>query len=887
MNLPSVLSAAALVLAATANPASAAEAPIAVPMERQADPLTAANGLLKRILGERSTGFTAEIIPAADGHNVFEIESVGGRVVLRGDNGVSIASALNHYLKDVAHCHLSWCGDQLALPSPPPAVPAKVRLVTPHPYRVMFNYCTLSYSCAWWDWPRWERELDFLAMNGINAPLGVIGLEGVWYNTLTKCGFSDAEARGFLVGPAFGAWQWMTNIEGHGGPVSRAWIEHRVALGQRWLARARELGMTPVRQGFSGYVPRLLQQKQPSASIASQPGWCGFQGSCQLDPTDPYFKRIGGAFMEESVRLFGTRDHLWAADPFHESAPPKPGADYLNAVGREIHALMKSRDPQAVWVMQAWSIRKEITDSVPKGQLLVLDLSGKRADFWGHDYIKGQLHNFGGRINLHGDVGAIVANPFAKAIAGDPRCRGMGLFPEAIGQNPVFYDAVFDRIWQSGPADANDWLAGYARRRYGADSAKLREAWRILVAQGPYGHEDSAHQEQSSMIAARPALVAKKSGPNLGFGISYPQLKLIEALDLLLAERQLAGSSDGYRFDAVDLTRQILSNHAQNLHRAIRLAYLRKDRAGFDRLTEEFRQLLADTDTLLATRSEFLLGKWLSDARARGTTPAEADLFARNAMQLVTLWGPAPLSDPTGRNSAIFDYSWREWSGLIARYYLPRWQKFHAMLRGSIDRGDYRDPAAQVHGREAFRANGFYASLADWEISQVNHPPADLPSAPAGDPVATAAGMLEKYRAAIQLAVADENALCLALDRELTRLPDNAVLLAKWKSGEITPSGKILEIDASDGIRTEGDYEIAFTYQSGGQRLDIEWVALLVNGREIARDTHAGSTGHAHTANTYRLATGGWVFNGKYTVRAQARTHGGNDSNGIISIRKR
>ena len=85
MNLPSVFSTAALVLAATANPASAAEAPIAVPMERQADPLTAANGLLKRVLGPRATGFATEIIPAADGHNVFEIESVGGQVVLDHD----------------------------------------------------------------------------------------------------------------------------------------------------------------------------------------------------------------------------------------------------------------------------------------------------------------------------------------------------------------------------------------------------------------------------------------------------------------------------------------------------------------------------------------------------------------------------------------------------------------------------------------------------------------------------------------------------------------------------------------------------------------------------------------------------------------------------------
>ena len=75
------------------------------------------------------------------------------------------------------------------------------------------NYCTLSYSMAWWDWKRWEREIDYMAMNGINMPLCTVGLSAVWYNTLLRFGYSDEEARAFLVGPAHAAWQWMRNIE--------------------------------------------------------------------------------------------------------------------------------------------------------------------------------------------------------------------------------------------------------------------------------------------------------------------------------------------------------------------------------------------------------------------------------------------------------------------------------------------------------------------------------------------------------------------------------------------------------------------------------------------------------------------------------------------------
>jgi hypothetical protein len=31
-----------------------------------------------------------------------------------------------------------------------------------------------------WDWARWERELDWMAMNGINMPLSSTGQEFIW-----------------------------------------------------------------------------------------------------------------------------------------------------------------------------------------------------------------------------------------------------------------------------------------------------------------------------------------------------------------------------------------------------------------------------------------------------------------------------------------------------------------------------------------------------------------------------------------------------------------------------------------------------------------------------------------------------------------------------------
>ena len=338
--------------------------------------ITAAYDLIERVTPGYGEQFKLELIEPEDGQDVYEIDAEDGKVVLRGNNTVAIATAYNQYLKYTCNAHVSWLGDQLDLPEQLP-MPQPARNTINGKYRVYMNYCTVSYSAAWWDWERWQREIDFMAMNSINMPLSVVGLEAVWYNTLLKHRFTDEEARSFLAGPGHAAWQWMQNLQSYGGPLPKSWIDKHAALGKRIIDRELELGMTPIQQGFSGYVPRELKDKYPDVNIKLQGRWCGFTGAAQLDPTDSLFSVIGRDFLEEEKKLFGAHG-FYAADPFHESAPPVDTPEYLQAVGRSIHNLFQDFDPDATWVMQAWSIRKDIATAVPQDKLLILDLNGSK-----------------------------------------------------------------------------------------------------------------------------------------------------------------------------------------------------------------------------------------------------------------------------------------------------------------------------------------------------------------------------------------------------------------------------------------------------------------------------------------------------------------------------
>lgn len=696
--------------------------------------------LIERITPGYSNQFTIEIIPDNNSNeDYFEIGSKDGKVLLKGNNPVSVATAFNWYLKHYCKCQISWFGDQLNLPKKLVRPTANERKTINGKYRVNFNYCTISYTAPWWDWERWEREIDFMAMNSINTPLQTIGLDAVWYHTLLDMGFTDNEARSFLVTPAHQAWQWMPNIESIGGGLPLSWIESHKDLARKIYARQIELGMQPIQQAFTGYVPKLLKEKYPDAKIAQQPEWYGFEGVSQLDPLDPLFKTMGAKFMENQKKLFGNYG-MYAADPFHESTPPDNSDAYLEKVGTVIYNVIKESDPNAMVAMQSWSIRKPILEQFPKDSIIVLCLNGGRNDFWGYNFIAGNLHNFGGRINMHGDLDLVASNQYVNAVNKTPNAIGSGLFMESIVQNPVYYALAYEMPLYEGAIDCKEWLDAYTERAYGAKSESAQKAWYILL-ESAYGKGTNG-VEFSSVIAARPAINVKKSGPNAGFKIPYDEQVLYKAQALLLADANKLGKSKLYRFDIVDVQRQIMTNLAQRINKAATAAYKAGDLKTFKLHRDRFLELLLDTDKMLASRTEWNFDKWVDDARSWGTTSKEKDQLEEDATSLVTFWGFTE-----GYNCIQFDYSWREWAGLIRRYYYPRWKKLYDVMETSLAKGKpYNDDdAKQNHGREAFRGNEFYSDLADWEIAFSKTPKADINPNPKGDEVKLAKQMFEKY----------------------------------------------------------------------------------------------------------------------------------------------
>ena len=699
-----------------------------------------AAALTQRVLGAHARAFRFETIPGADGKDVFELESVGDNIVIRGNNGVSMASGLNWYLTHDCNCQVSLNYRQLSLPTPLPVVETKVRKVTPFQRRNFFNYCTFGYTMPWWDWPRWEQMIDYMAMHGINMPLAISGQEAVWQEVFLDMGLTQKQLDDFFVGPAHLPWGWMSNIDGLGGPLPQGWIDGQKKLQQQILARQRSLGMTPILQGFAGHVPAGIKEKYPDAKIHKVTDWACMPGVNILDPMDPLFREIGRRFIEKQTAMYGT-DHLYNADCFNEVNPHTNDPAFIAKVGESVYGAMTDADPDAIWVFQGWFLNFQrdfwkkpqasaLLSTVPNDRMIGLDLFcevnpvwNRTEAFYGKQWVWNIFCPQEQKVVLCGDLQDI--DDKLQEVLSSPEAGqmvGIGMMMEGFGFNPIVEEFVLSKVWSPGPANLPQWVQDYSVRRYGIDHPRAKEAWKLML-EGPY-HYNVRTGSVSTRIYYTPSLSGKVSESNKDSYGSYDEVP--EALAALLECADQLKDVDTYQFDVVHITREMLANYSELVFNKMNMALAAKDAKALRASADEFLQIIKDMDAICGTNEMFLLGRWIEAAKAKATHAADRALYEFNARTILTMWEPA-------KDSCLRDYAARQWNGLLGDFYYVRWQRYLDQRIAALDKGTEFDARAYMSDIKDFEM--------DW-IRQTN----EYPSVPADGTVELAAELLNKYR---------------------------------------------------------------------------------------------------------------------------------------------
>ncbi|XP_065837644.1 alpha-N-acetylglucosaminidase-like [Oscarella lobularis] len=708
-----------------------------------ADQQKAVQGLIGRLIGEEYVEkFHLEpIAPTSGGRDVFEIESgpQNGQITLRGNSGVAMASGLYWYLKYYCYCEVSWgnngTGDQLNVPSPLPQPTEKLRVESPVKYKYYMNVCTVSYSMAWWDWNRWQREIDWMALQGINLPLSFTGQEYIWAKVFMQMGLNESELDEYFSGPAFLAWNRMGNMRGWGGPLRTSWREKQYNLQKQILARQREFGMTSVLAGFSGHVPEALKRIYPNANLTRSPDWGRFNDTycCVylLSPIDPEFQTVAKAYVQVQTQEFGT-DHVYNVDTFNEMNPASSDPTYLAEASGAVLKGLQAGDPDAIWLMQGWLFRsgfwgpaemKAYLNAIPNDKMIILDLAAetnpiwsKSDSFYGKPFVWCFLHNFGGTRGLYGNLSRIATGPLADR-AGSTM-DGIGITMEAIEQNPVAYQLMLEMGWRSEPFDLGVWLSNYTRRRYGVSNDDLTGAWMILM-----NTLYTIPSTSKSQVEVRPAItMGTNYGPNT--------TALVEVWRLFAKAASDIKPTGPFLYDLVDVTRQALLNLFTDFHSIFMVSYQRyqtyhmNSSTEFDGIIAQMLELIQDADKILATDVNYLLGTWIETARSWGDTDDEKRELEMNARNQVTLWGP---------RGNIEDYASKNgWSGLVSDYYKSRWTLFIDRLSTSVHDGTTMD-------FDKYEAD-LLAMEQDWSYASKS-----FPTEPVGSTIPLAQDLVKKW----------------------------------------------------------------------------------------------------------------------------------------------
>ena len=646
--------------------------------------------LLERIDKGASAKFKTELVKSDK--DFFELDQRGTKVVVRGNTWVNIASGINWYLKYHAGIHISWNQMQAKLPAVLPAVKQKERHETDLTLRYDFNYCTFSYSMAFWDWKRWEQEIDWMALHGVNLPLAIVGEECVWRNMLLKLGYTEEEIGQFIAGPAFLAWWEMNNLEGWGGPLPLSWYSRQEKLQKQILARMRQLGMHPVLPGYSGMVPHDAKARL-GLNVADAGLWNGFQRPANLLPTDPRFAEIAKLYFDELTILFGKADY-YSMDPFHESNDDA-SIDYAKA-GEAMMQAMKRVNPKAVWVIQGWTEnpRPQMVDGMKAGDLLVLDLFSECRPMFGipsiwkrpegykqHHWLFCLLENFGANVGLHGRMDQLLDNFYGTdsslfTLHSSLR-KGIGFTMEGSENNPVMFELMSELPWRPEKFKKEDWVRQYVKARYGVEDPLIERAWLLLartIYNCPAGNNQQGPHE--SIFCGRPSLNNFQASSWSKMKNYYDPYSTLEAAMMMNSVAEKYRGNNNFEYDLVDITRQALADQARLQYQRTIADYKAFAIKEFESDYRRFLLMLLMQDKLLGTRSEFRLGHWTQAAIDCGSTPEEKKLYEWNARVQITTWGNRYCADTGG----LRDYAHKEWQGLLKDFYYPRWEAYFNAL---------------------------------------------------------------------------------------------------------------------------------------------------------------------------------------------------------------
>ncbi|MDO4212249.1 MAG: alpha-N-acetylglucosaminidase TIM-barrel domain-containing protein [Bacteroidales bacterium] len=631
----------------------------------------------------------------------------GGRegvLTIKASDGVAACRAFYDFTKSNGAGISSWSGnrfDASALTSQPNNLTASKTITSPFRDHQYMNVVTYGYTAPYWDEARWDQELDWMALHGIDMPLLLIAQEQVYREVFMDMGLTKEEIDAWEVGPAHLPWMRMGNLSGNSfdGPLGEGWNDTQVALCKHVIERMRRLGMKPICPAFGGFVPKTFVDHYDGEIDYTGWDWVPRDTrNYRLNPGSKAFAEVGTRFIRKWEEKFGKCTY-YLSDSFNEMEIPQDKA-LMTSYGDAIYKSIKDANPDAVWTMQGWTVGfqrgswgngifEALVKNVPDDKFMLLDMAtdynktwwgstynwDEYPKFYGKEWVWSTIPNMGGKTAFTGVID-YYANGRLDAQNSPNRgnLTGYGVAAEGVENNEIIYELIADAGW-TGAKDSIDvdaWLADYARCRYGdftAQDKAYHDAMRKSVYNSFRDHPQFAWQVRNNIIGRGSVQV------NADF---YAAVETLFADAQTLKARKAAMTADAaalYQADLIEAAAMYTSGKIEEVNSNIRRAVEADNRAAANELLGQLSALMLHLDRALTAHPLYNIEVWEQKAMDLATNDgASPELVERdrkrnavNARRIVSVWyGDHQKDEP------VNDYACRIWAGLIRDYYLPR-----------------------------------------------------------------------------------------------------------------------------------------------------------------------------------------------------------------------
>lgn len=627
----------------------------------------------------------------AGGHDCYQYAVKGNTLTVKASSGVAACRGFYDYVKSKGAGIATWSGNRFVVPEDMGVEQKSV--VSPYRDHQYFNVVTYGYTAPFWDEARWDKELDWMALHGIDMPLLLLAQEQVYREVFLDMGLTSEEIDAWEVGPAHLPWMRMGNLSGNSfdGPLGRDWNERQVALCKHVIDRMRRLGMKPICPAFGGFVPKDFVKHYDGTIDYTGWDWVPQDTrNYRLNPGSKAFAEVGTRFIRKWEEKFG-RCEYYLSDSFNEMEIPQDKA-LMTSYGDAIYKSISDANPDAVWVMQGWTVGfqrdswgngifEALVKNVPDEKFMMLDMATDYNKTWwkssynwdyydafyGKPWVWSVIPNMGGKTAFTGVIDYYANGRLdAQHSANRGNLTGYGIAAEGVENNEIIYELITDGGW-IGAADSIDvekWLDDYAICRYG-DVAKQDRLWHDALRKSVYNgfcdHPQFAWQVRNNIVGRG------------SVQLNDDFYQAVESLfsDAEMLKHRLQNMTDDsqrlLRADLIEAAAMYVGGKIEVMNSGIRRAVEADNKSLANEILTELKALMLRLDKSLTAHPLYNLELWENQAMKVAGNDADKKRNAVNARRIVSVWyGDHRQDEP------VNDYACRIWAGLIRDYYMPR-----------------------------------------------------------------------------------------------------------------------------------------------------------------------------------------------------------------------